>query len=1065
MWFTRVSLHNPVFATMVMAAFVVLGLFAYQRLQIDQFPNIDFPVVVITTEYPGASPEIVETEVSKKIEEGVNSIAGINSLISRSYEGQSVVVIEFQLHINGRKAADDVREKVGLVRPLLRTEVKEPRILRFDPSSRAIWSLAVLPDATTAQGQVPSAVELTNWADQVLKKRLENVRGVGSVTLVGGTKREINLYLNPQAMEALGVSADQVVNAVRSENQDVPVGAIRSLSQDRVIQVQARMLRPEDFGNIIVARRGTSVVRLSQVATVSDGPQELENLALYNGERTLLLSVQKSQDENTIDVIDGLNRLTQDLRAQLPPGVRLEPVYDGSRMIRVSVNNVGRTLVEGALLTVLIVFLFLNSWRSTVITGLTLPIAIIGTFLFMHIFGFTINMVTLMALSLCVGLLIDDAIVVRENIVRHVQMGKSAYQAALDGTQEIGLAVLATTFSIVAVFLPIGFMQGIIGKFFHEFGITIVAAVLISMFVSFTLDPMLSSVWHDPSIHRDRAAVGNSRYDRTLGRLTAWFEAATERLARGYQRVLSWALVHPLATLALAVTTFVSSIVLVPLLGTEFVPKADYSETNLNFNTPMGSSLEATEAKARQVADILRESPEVRYTLATVNTGNANGKSYASLYIRLVDRHQRQRSIDDLSVTWRARLAQVPGITVTHIGQIDSVGGNKQIEFSVMGTDLAELGRLNARIVDQMRQIPGVVDVDSTLKPDKPTFRVDVQREAAADLGLSVGSIGTQLRNLVAGQTVGNWRAADDQTYDVNVRLAPTARNTPEDLERLPFPVATAADGSSRVVKLNQVARVREDTGPNQINRRDLMREITFSANALGRSTGEISADIRRMMTELNLPSGYRYQFGGSTKNMQESFGYALSALALAIIFIYMILASQFKSFLQPLALMTSLPLTLIGVVLALMLFRSTLSMFSIIGVVMLMGLVTKNAILLVDFAIRSREDHTAADGRRVAGLPRHEALLLAARVRLRPILMTTLAMIFGMVPLAFALTEGSEQRAPMGQAVIGGVITSSLLTLVVVPVVYCYLDDLACWFKRRWLGQTAASDSGQVRP
>jgi HAE1 family hydrophobic/amphiphilic exporter-1 len=642
-------------------------------------------------------------------------------------------------------------------------------------------------------------------------------------------------------------------------------------------------------------------------------------------------------------------------------------------------------------------------------------------------------------------------------------MGKSSYQAAMDGTQEIGLAVLATTFSIVAVFLPIGFMQGIIGKFFHEFGITIVAAVLISMFVSFTLDPMLSSVWHDPSIHRAQATPRHSRYDRTIGRLTAWFEAATERLAQGYQRVLRWALVHPLATLALAAATFVGSIVMVPLLGTEFVPKADYSETNLNFNTPMGSSLEATEAKARQVVDILRESPEVRYTLTTLNTGNANGKSYASIYVRLVDRHQRQRSIDDLSVAWRARLAQVPGITVTHIGQIDSVGGSKQIEFSVMGPDLAELGRLNQRIVEQLSRVPGTVDVDSSLKPNKPTFRVEVQREAAADLGLTVGSIGSQLRNLVAGQTVGNWRAADDQTYDVNVRLAPTARNTPEDLERLPFPVATAADGSSRVVKLHQVARVQEDTGPNQINRRDLMREFTVSTNALGRSVGEISADIRRMMTELNLPSGYRYQFGGSTKNMQESFGYAISALALAVVFIYMILASQFKSFLQPLALMTSLPLTLIGVVLALMLFRSTLSMFSIIGVVMLMGLVTKNAILLVDFAIRSREDHIGPEGQSIPGLPRHEALLLAARVRLRPILMTTLAMIFGMVPLAFALTEGSEQRAPMGQAVIGGVITSSLLTLVVVPVVYCYLDDLAAWIRRRWWGQPT-SETGSVR-
>ena len=1063
MWFTRVSLNNPVFATMVMLAFVVLGLFSYQRLKSDQFPNIDFPVVVITTEYPGAAPEIVETEVSKKLEEGVNSIAGINSLTSRSYEGMSVVLIEFQLHINGRKAADDVREKVGSIRASLRTEVKEPRVLRFDPSSRAIWSLAVVPNPSTAQGPLPSAVELTNWADQVLKKRLENVRGVGAVTLVGGAKREINLYLNPQAMQALGVSSDQIVNAVRSENQDVPVGAIRSLSQERVIQVHARMQRPEDFGNIIVARRGTTVVRLSQVARVSDGSQEIENLALYNGERTLLLTVQKSQDENTIDVIDGLHRMTQELRTQLPPGVGLENIYDGSRMIRVSVNNVRQTLLEGAMLTVLIVFLFLNSWRSTVITGLTLPIAIIGTFLFMYIFGFTINMVTLMALSLCVGLLIDDAIVVRENIVRHVQMGKSAYQAALDGTQEIGLAVMATTFSIVAVFLPIGFMEGIIGKFFHEFGITIVAAVLISMFVSFTLDPMLSSVWHDPSIHRAHDAPRQGLYEHTLGRVTHGFERATDRLSDAYQHLLRWALWHPLSTLALAVATFVGSILIVPLLGTEFVPKADYSETHLNFYTPMGSSLEVTEAKARQVVAILRESPEVRYTLTTINTGNANGKTYASIYIRFVDRKQRQRSIDDMSASWRERLRQVPGIMVTHIGQLDSVGGSKQIEFSVLGPDLAELERLNRRIVERLQHIPGAVDVDSTLKPDKPTLQIEVQREAAADLGLNVGNIGSQLRNLVAGQTVGNWRAADDQTYDVNVRLAPSARNTPEDIERLPFPVASAADGSNRVVQLQQVARVRESTGPNQINRRDLMREITISTNAFGRSTGEISADIRRLMAEMNLPAGYRYQFGGSTKNMQESFGYALSALALAVIFIYMILASQFKSFLQPLALMTSLPLTLIGVVLALMLFRSTLSMFSIIGVVMLMGLVTKNAILLVDFAIRAREGHALPDGGRAPGLPRSEALLLAARVRLRPILMTTLAMIFGMVPLAFALSEGSEQRAPMGQAVIGGIITSSLLTLVVVPVVYCYLDDFSLWIKRLW-GASPSSGSDTLR-
>lgn len=1049
MWFTRVSLRNPVFATMVMLAIVVLGLFAYQRLKVDQFPNIDFPVVVVQTEYPGASPEIVETEVSKKVEEAVNSIAGINALASRSYENQSIVIIEFQLHIDGRKAAEDVREKIAAVRPTFRTEVKEPRVLRFDPASRAIWSLAVLPEA--GKGARPmTAVELTNWADQVLKKRLENVRGVGSVTLVGGTRREINIYLEPAAMEALGITADQVVNAVRSENQDLPVGAIRSQAQERVVQIDARMQRPEDFGRIIVARKNGAPVRVEQVARVSDGGQEVESLALYNGQRTLLLQVQKSQDENTIAVIDGLQAALQDMKAQLPGGVRLEPVTDASRPIRVSVDNVRRTLIEGALLTVLIVFLFLNSWRSTVITGLTLPIALIGTFLFMYALGFSINMVTLMALSLCVGLLIDDAIVVRENIVRHVQMGKPAWQAAMDGTQEIGLAVLATTFSIVAVFLPIGFMGGIIGKFFHEFGVTIVAAVLISMFVSFTLDPMLSSVWHDPEAEgHGKPKAKLTAYDRTIGRITGWFDRATERLAEGYQTILRWSLAHKLATVLGSAAIFATSIFMVPLLGTEFVPKADYSETSVSFYTPVGSSLELTESKARQVEAIIREFPEVRYTLATINTGAQAGKIYASVYVRMVNRKDRTRSVDEMAAILRNRLRQVPGITVTHAGLLDAVGGNKQIEFSLQGPDLKELERLSTMVMQRIQGVPGLVDLDSSVKPDKPTVAVQVRRDAASDLGLSVAQIASSLRTLVAGQTVGNWRAPDDQTYDVNVRLAPDARNAPADLERLPFATGSNPDGSARVVRLNQVASVREGTGPNQINRRDLTREVAVNANAYGRSAGEISNDIRAQLDTIHFPPGYRYQFGGSTKNMKESFGYAVSALAMGVIFIYMILASQFRSFLQPLALMTALPLTLIGVVLALLMFGSTLSIFSVIGIVMLMGLVTKNAILLVDFAIRMREQ----------GMERSQALLHAARVRLRPILMTTLAMIFGMVPLAFALSEGSEQRAPMGQAVIGGVITSSLLTLVVVPVVYCYLDDLAQWFMRR--RRPAAGGSG----
>jgi len=1037
MWFTRVSIGNPVMAVMVMLAFVVLGLFGVQRLKVEQFPNIEFPTVVVSTDYPGASPEIVEIEVTRRVEEAVNTIGGISQLFSRSYEGVSVVIVQFNLNVDGRKAADDVREKVALVRPVFRPEVKESRVQRFDPTSRPVFTLALTsPDGTR------TPTELSTTAEQLVKKRLENVRGVGAITVAGARKREINIYLKPAAMEALGVGADQVVAALRTENRDLPAGALRSRESERIVQIDGAIKRPEELRDIVVARRGTSPqpIKLSQVADVVDGPEEVESLALFNGQRMIALDVVKNQGENTIEVVDGLKKAAEALKKELPPGMAVDVVRDNSRPIRVAVANVQRTLIEGALLTVGIVFLFLNSWRSTVITGLTLPIALIGTFFFMDVFGFSLNMVTLMALSLCVGLLIDDAIVVRENIVRHVQMGKSPHQASLDGTNEIGLAVLATTLSIVAVFLPIGFMGGIIGKFFHEFGITIVAAVLISMFVSFTLDPMLSSVWHDPAIDREgQPFVPKSLYDHTLGRITHWFDRAQQHMGNGYVSVLAWSLRHKLATLALGVSTLVGSLALVPLLGTEFIPKADYSETSVNFYTPVGSSVEVTEARARQVDAILREMPEVRYTVTTINTGQAQGRIYASVYVRLVDRQDRERNVDQMSVPLRERLASVPGITVTHVGLLDGVSGSKPVSLSLQGPDLKELQRLTDELTARMRQVPGLIDLDTSMKANKPIVAVEVRRDAAADAGLSVGAITSTLRTLVAGETVGQWRSGADQTHDIKVRVAPQSRDSVEDLARLGLTVGLAPDGTPRVVRLSQVADLRLSLGANQINRRDLNREVEITANTAGRSLGEVSADIRKLLAETPLPTGYGYRFGGSTKDMQESFSYAVSALAMAVIFIYMILASQFRSYLQPVALMASLPLTLIGVVLALLMWRSTLNMFSIIGVIMLMGLVTKNAILLVDFANRARDE----------GMERSAALLEAARVRLRPILMTTLAMIFGMVPLAFALTEGSEQRAPMGQAVIGGVITSSLLTLVVVPVIYVYLDDLGAWAKR----------------
>ncbi|MET3135862.1 HAE1 family hydrophobic/amphiphilic exporter-1 [Undibacterium sp. GrIS 1.2] len=1055
MWFTRISIGNPVLATMMMVAFVVLGLFSYKRLRVDQFPDITFPVVVIQTDYPGASPETIESDITRKVEESVNTINGISALTSRSYEGSSVVIMEFDLTVDPAQAAQDVREKVALIKSGFRKEVKEPRVTRYDPSDKPIFSVSVTNDDTIKKRDFR---ELTTIGDQIVKKRLENVRGVGSVTLVGGVKREIKIYIKPNEMEALGLGVDQVINAVKNENQELPTGAIRSLDNEKVVQIQGRIKNPADFGRIIVSKRGGQPVFLSQVATIIDGQEEQESLALYNGQRTLALDILKAQGQNTIEVADGLAEALKNLTPQLKalyPGVKVQVIKDGSRQIRVGVENVRRTLIEGAALTILIVFLFLDSWRSTVITGLTLPVALIGTFLFMDMFGFTINMITLMALSLCVGLLIDDAIVVRENIVRHAGMKvngkyKDHHTAALEGTAEIGLAVLATTFSIVAVFLPVGFMGGIIGRFFHQFGITVTAAVLISMFVSFTLDPMLSSIWPDPDVHanaEDKASKGRKGlYANTIGRVLEQFERGVQWFSAAYQNMLRWSLKHRIMTLLIAALTFIGGL-LIPiggLIGSEFIPQADYSETGITFYTPVGSSLELTETKVHQVESVLKEFPEVLDTYSTVNTGSAQGKSYVTTYIRLVPRKDRIRSTSQMSIPLRNRLTQIAGITVTHIGALDGVGGdNKQLRFSLLGTDLKQLAIMSEDVQRRLRAIPGLVDLDSSLKAEKPTISIQPKRDIGADLGVGVAQIGNALRPLLAGEAATTWRAPDNENYDVSVRLSPSDRNNQDDLSRLMLASSqTNADGSPKMVPLRQVADIQASTGANQINRRDLNREVELSANVVGRSAGEVSAEVKKILDSMQWQPGYRYQMGGASKNMAESFGYAVSALALAVIFIYMILASQFASFLQPIAIMTALPMTLIGVFLALMFFRSTLNMFSIIGFIMLMGLVTKNAILLVDFANQARRD----------GMNRIDALLEAAHVRLRPILMTTLAMVFGMVPLAFALTEGSEQRAPMGQAVIGGIITSSLLTLVVVPVMYTYLDDLGEWFKKKWL-------------
>ncbi|MGQ0512616.1 MAG: efflux RND transporter permease subunit [Betaproteobacteria bacterium] len=1038
MWFTRVSISNPVFATMMMAALLVLGAFSYSRLPVEQFPDVSFPVVVVQTEYPGASPENVEEEVTRKIEESVNTISGIKTLSSRSYEGLSVVIIEFDLAIEPKLAAQDVREKIALIRSAFRDEIKEPRVSRFNPDDSPIVSVAV-------QSSSRSLRELTTLADQVIKKRLENVGGVGQATLVGGVKREIKVYLNLEAMEAQKVGADQVIQALRSENQEVPAGSILSASEERIVQLRARLTGPQDFRNLIVARRGGKPVTLGAIAEIEDGQQEEENAALVNGQRALSVDIIKAQGENTIGVVDGVRRVVGELQGFLPSDVRIDIVRDASTGIRNSVADVKKTLLEGGVLTIAIVFLFLASWRSTVITGLTLPIALIGTFLFIYAFGFTLNVLTLMALSLSVGLLIDDAIVVRENIVRHVALGADHRTAALEGTREIGLAVLATTLSIVAVFLPVGFMGGIIGRFFHQFGLTVVAAVLISMFVSFTLDPMLSSIWHDPQ--------AEGKFSKNpLGRLLAWFHGLMERFSDRYERLLAWSLSHRKSVVVLALASFLASFPLMKLVGSEFVPEPDLSELQVQFKTPVGASLALTQSKAQQAEAALREFPEVRYTYATVNTGFVQGKNKVNIFVQLVPRKTRSRSQNELTRPMRERLSRIAGIELQQIGAYKSVSSGKPLQVSILGQERKVLNEIAAKVMAELREVPGAVDAESSDEAAKPQLGVTLKRDLASDLGIGVVQLSAALRPLLAGQAVGNWKGPDDQYYDVQVRLSRADRARAEDLARVPLASTQAdANGAPRMVKLSEIAAIAPGSGPQQINRKEQLREVLITANVFNRAAGDAAADLRARLDRIALPPGYRFTMGGSSKDIQESMYFAGQALALAVVFIYLILASQFGSFIQPVAIMMSLPLALIGVVLALIVARSTLNLFSIIGFIMLMGLVTKNAILLIDFVNLERR----------LGKARREAVLAAGRIRLRPILMTTLAMIFGMIPLALGLGEGGEQRSPMGQAVIGGVMASGLLTLVVVPVIYTYLDDLAAWSKRAWatrFGKIAAS-------
>lgn len=1041
MWFTRVSINNPVFATMVMAALCVLGLFSYSQLRVERLPDITPPIVFVSVAYPGASPDATESELTRPIELALNGIAGIKMIRSNSLEGRSETVVEFQVDADMNRAVQDVRDKIASVQPAFPRDAKQPFVSRFDgDNAQPTVFLSLL-------GPDRSSRELSLLADQVVRKRLERASGVARVDVGGLTVRQVRIDLDPQRLRAYQLTPGDVSAALARANADMPVGLLQNAKEDAIVRVEGRIRDAKAFADIIVASRDGMVVRMADLGTLVEREREPESISRVDGVPAISFNVFKQQDANIVSTGQAIKDAVAELRKSMPPGVELRLVYADSDWVARSLDGVKHTLVEGALLTIAIVFLFLHSWRSTIITGLTLPIAVISSFIAVYLFGFTLNFMTMMALSLCIGLLIDDAIVVRENIVRHVHMGKGHRAAASEGTEEIGLAVMATTFAICAVFVPVAFMKGIVGKFFFPFGITVAVAVLVSLFVSFTLDPMLSSIWRDPPSNRllrvpglghlmrwtDRGLdVLHGVYERSIhwifsGRryrvppLPAWgrpFFADGQRDKTAVRR-LRWATITPRGLVMVGgLASFVGAILLSAFVGTEFIPDSDNSYIQVNITLPVGTSLARGSDKLLQVEDILKTFREVRMVSTTVgDTGNGSRNS-ASLGIQLVKPRERSRSQKDVESAMRAALKPIPGIDVTL--------GNQPIYVALLGPDPAVLESEVLKLRDEVAKVPGIADLTTSVLPGLPAYAVRLKPDAVRELGLTATQLAGSLRSYVNGDVATYWTSPDGEQVDVEIRLPQTARENVGQLDSLP--VAYAKDGTP--IELSRVADIVPVVNPLVIKRQDLQRRQAIYAGTQGRPSGDVGADVQKIVKETQLPPGYRFDVGGQTKDQQEAFRGVLLALGAAVIFIYIVLASQFGSFLQPLAIMASLPLALIGVMLALLVTRSTLNLFSMIGLVMLMGLVTKNAILLVDFANHGRR----------AGLSVPEALLQAGLVRMRPIIMTTAAMVFGMLPLALALDEGGEIQAPMGRAIIGGVITSTLLTLVVVPVLYSYL-------------------------
>ncbi|MBI5069943.1 MAG: efflux RND transporter permease subunit [Deltaproteobacteria bacterium] len=1024
------AIRKPVVTVTAMVALVVFGLLALVNLQTDEYPDVQAPIIGITIVYPGASPAVVEREIINPIEERLFTISGIDGpkTTANAVDSLAQFTVFFHHDKNVQQASQDIRDAISAVRADLPAEMKEPILTRFDPSDEPIVSL------TLTSASLSSAA-LTRIADPTVIREIRSVPGVAQATVVGGVKPEMTVQIRPQALQAAGISVPELVGALQAQNLAAPVGRINAAFDERTIRLKGRLETPEDFAAVPVAQRGGRAIRLGEVADVFVGAEEARTLALYDSREAVGIEILKAKGASTTRVAGQIREKVKELQARLPAGAKLEVVRDAGVRVASAVRNTQWALVEGAALTVLVVFLFLNSWRSTVITGLALPISVLAGFVSVWLFGFTLNTMSLLGLTLAIGILIDDAIVVRENIVRHIEMGKDHFTASREGTAQIGLAVTATTLSIVAVFVPVAFMPGVAGQWFKPFGLTMACAVLVSLFVSFSLDPMLSAYWADPQTeaHERRNPIA-----RAVDRFNRWFD----RQADNYTRVVGWALDHRwLMTLVIAPGTMVLALWLQATFGgSQFVPNSDRGEISISVETPPGSNLAYTRRKVEETVRRVKARPEVAYTYATLGTPlplRTPGVDQAVIYVRLVPREQRKLSQVQLGAELRRELASLGGASVA-VFTSGFGGAFKQIALELRapsGSDPLRLVEHAEKISAAVKKVPGAADVGLSTRGQAPELVVELDRPLAGSLGITAGQVASSLRPAFAGVDAGDWVDPTGETRDVTLRLSPEARERASDLAALPL-VVQGADGRPAMLPLGQVARVQQGVGPAQIDHlnRDLV--VNVQANTDGRPLSEVMSGIWKALAPIPMPPGYKLTEGGEARDQDEVFTQMFTALAVAVLLMYLILVVQFGSFLDPIAILVSLPLSLIGVVVALILTGDTLNIMSMIGLMLLAGIVAKNAILLVDFAKWARE----------RGTPLREALIEAGRVRLRPILMTTFALIAGMVPVALGLDEGGDFNAPMGRAVIGGTITSTILTLVMIPTVYEILDGGKQW-------------------